>query len=147
MIPRPTVRVFYSDPPPRFLPRFLRFFNAFFKRVFSFLAGQGLWVLVFAGACQGTVWAGSCLIHHHQFGNSPRGGLFPAYGALPSGLWGSGKWLAPQGPNRLRPRRPSIGQYCLSWGWGLKVRLIHTSPKASPKAGSQTQPPPQARAL
>ena len=29
-------------------------------------AGQGLWVLVFAGACQGTAWAGSCLIHHHH---------------------------------------------------------------------------------
>ena len=29
-------------------------------------AGQGLWVLVFAGACQGTAWAGLCLIHHHH---------------------------------------------------------------------------------
>ena len=28
-------------------------------------AGQGLWVLVFAGAFQGTAWAGLCLIHHH----------------------------------------------------------------------------------
>ena len=29
-------------------------------------AGKGLWVLVFAGACQGTAWAGLCLIHHHH---------------------------------------------------------------------------------
>ena len=31
---------------------------------FAPTAGQGLWVLVFAGACQGTAWAGLCLIHH-----------------------------------------------------------------------------------
>ena len=31
-------------------------------------AGQGLWLLVFAGACQGTAWAGLCLIHHHHHG-------------------------------------------------------------------------------
>ena len=29
-------------------------------------AGQGLWVLVFAGACQGTAWAGLCFVHHHH---------------------------------------------------------------------------------
>ena len=29
-------------------------------------AGQGLCVWVFAGACQGTAWAGLCLIHHHH---------------------------------------------------------------------------------
>ena len=33
-------------------------------------AGQGLWVLVFAGACQGTAWAGLCLIHHHHLGGA-----------------------------------------------------------------------------
>ena len=29
-------------------------------------AGQGLWVLVFADACQGTAWAGLCLFHHRH---------------------------------------------------------------------------------
>ena len=29
-------------------------------------AGQGLGVLVFAGACRGTAWVGLCLIHHHH---------------------------------------------------------------------------------
>ena len=33
---------------------------------FAPTAGQGLWVLVFAGACQGTAWAGLCLIHHNH---------------------------------------------------------------------------------
>ena len=33
---------------------------------FRSTAGQGLWVLVFAGACQGTARAGLCLVHHHQ---------------------------------------------------------------------------------
>ena len=36
-------------------------------------AGQGLWVLVFAGACQGTAWAGLCLIHHHHQKKCPVG--------------------------------------------------------------------------
>ena len=50
---------------------------------FAPTAGQGLWVLVFAGACQGTAWAGLCLIHHHHKKESresqmqPR--VFPVY--------------------------------------------------------------------
>ena len=41
---------------------------------FAPTAGQGLWVLVFAGACQGTAWAGLCLIHHnhHSRTHKPR---------------------------------------------------------------------------
>ena len=64
-------------------------------------------------------------------------GLFP-----PS----MGKALAPQGPTGCAPGAlllSIIGQYCLLWGWGLKVRIIHTSPTA----GCKTQPQPQARAL
>ena len=33
-------------------------------------AGQGLWVLVFVGACQGTAWAGLCLIHSSDSSNA-----------------------------------------------------------------------------
>ena len=44
---------------------------------FSPTAGQGLWVLVFAGACQGTAWAGLCLIHHHQ--ESEKNDVQPAW--------------------------------------------------------------------
>ena len=65
------------------------------------------------------------------------------YGALPTGY---GEVACPTRPNRLRPRRLSIGQYCLLWGWGLKMRIIHTSPKASPKP-QRAQPQPQATAL
>ena len=45
---------------------------------FAPTAGQGVWVLVFAGACQGTAWAGLCLIHHHhqisRYAHGPAGG-------------------------------------------------------------------------
>ena len=56
---------------------------------------------------------------------------------FPSGLGGV---ACPTRPNRLRPRRSPIGQYYLSWGWELCVRIIHTSPSRVTKPHVGTTP-------
>ena len=56
-------------------------------------------------------------------------------------LPGLGEGACPTRPNRLRPRRTTIGQYCLLWGWEL-LCAHHTpaSPRqvTKPKVGTIT---------
>ena len=74
-------------------------------------AGQGLWVLVFAGACQGTAWAGLCLIHHHHRFRSSWRSVGPSGSALPAALSSAVPTSPCTGPTlhpRAHPPSPSV---------------------------------------
>ena len=82
--------------------------------------------------------AGFALLPAETSPQRRRGGVPGVYGGLfPPGL---GEGACPTMPSRLRPRRTTIGQYCLLWGWGLCVRIIHTSPSQVTKPFVGTTP-------